>query len=548
MWRSRTERERNRGEALGLAGALVLLLCTTEIVICNGRALHVMSSSRRLLQDNSTSSSDGNGNGNGNVNLRQYWWIFLVVPAFFVSLLFLMTVCFKFHLEKRRRLIGKKEIIYTKSPWKVGMTRTMRKRLKKVIITELPINTREELEHECEEFSNIISSSSDSVVFKGTRDSGAQIAVARVRIPPSRWSCNSELHFLRKVKDLARMKHANIVNLLAYCSEDEPFERMLVYEYTPNGSVYDHLHSSGSPADFLDWSTRMKILMGAAYGLKYMHTDLDPPATHMKFDASSVFLTECYSAKVASYGMDKLCVGSNSLGRRQSFGRIVKSVGYEDWDRYRHVPKQESNVLSFGMFMLEMISGRCPYDPTEGSILLWAAEYMESNEKLWQLVDTSLASHNAEELVALVEIVKQCTNPKPLKRPTMAKVTEMLAAALKISQEDASLGSSGKIDYKSSPLMWAKLELLNAEGGTNTTEEEEDHHSEGLTSSTLPLLAPGPSSPKSGLRSPKSSSPKGCSTSGSEFSDSRPSDEVAITITSSQVKQFHQSDSKSFER
>ncbi|KAL2613614.1 hypothetical protein R1flu_025306 [Riccia fluitans] len=564
MWRSRRERIVICGKEgrwhQGLAGLVLILLllfsASEEVVArCNGRLL--LQGDTVSKQVNQTEGEQNpppsnpppppppptnKTNGDSLRSAEAVWWIFIAVPAFFLLLLFLTILCFRFHVERRRNnsTFATKEIFPVKRlphPWKIEMSRTMRKRIKKITITEVPLNSREELEHECEEFSNIIGSSSDSILFKGTRENGAQIAVARVQMQSSQWTASCELHFLHKVQDLARMKHPNVVSLLAYCSEDEPFERMLVFEYAPNGTVHDHLHSSGgSPADFLDWPARMKIIMGAAYGLNYMHNELDPPVTHVRFGSTCVYLTEGYSAKVAAYGMAKLSAGSNYLGRRESFGGIARTFSSEDWQ----VPKAENNVYSFGLFLLEMISGRCPNDDV--LLIHWASEYMGINEKYWKLVDPSLPSHDSVQLAALVDIVKLCTKKSATKRPSMARVTELLACALKLTPEDASLGSSGRIDFKSSPLMWAKLEILTSEGGLSSAEEDE---SEAVSSSTFPLLAGGPSSPRASPRaSPivcnrsfsrvSTNSPKVGSSSGDELADSHRLDEVAINMTSTQ--------------
>ncbi|KAL3679243.1 hypothetical protein R1sor_022199 [Riccia sorocarpa] len=584
MWRSRKER-RVRSEVkwhhrgfTGLLLILLLLFSAADEVVgrFNGRLLlqrdhsteqptetssptsppaptpssAPSSLSSPLLESHTTKAKSSSN------SIEEIWWVFLAIPAFFVLLLFSTICCLKRHAERRRNAFASKEIFVARrrQPWKAGMTGTMRKRIKKITITEVPLNTREELEHECEEFSNIIDSSSDSILFKGTRDSGAQIAVARVQTRPCLWTAGCELNFLRKVQDVARMKHPNVISLLAYCSEDEPFERMVVFEYAPNGTVYEQLHSPGAAVDPLDWAARMKIIMGSVYGLNYMHSELNPPVSHLRFDSSCVYLTEGYSAKVAAHGLMKLSAGSNALGRRESFGGIVRAFSSDDWQ----VCKPENTVYSLGLFLLEMISGRCPNEDGV-SILQWASEYMETPEKYRKLVDPSLPSHDASQLATLIDVIKQCTKKPACKRPTMASVTELLAAALKVSLEEASLGSSGKIDFKSSPLTWAKLELLTSESGHSSTEEEEEN-GEGL----LPLLPGGPSSPKASPRasplmgnrsfsrvspnSPKVGSsspkvggtlPKVGSSSGDDLSESHRVDEVAINMTSTQVKQLH---------
>lgn len=125
---------------------------------------------------------------------------------------------------------------------------------------------------------------------------------------------------------MSRINHKNFVNLIGYCEEDEPFNRMMVFEYAPNGTLFEHLHgkdlksvfsyqdlvglvsslttSSSSCSDkemeHLDWSARMRIIMGTAYCLQYMH-ELNPPIAHCKLGSSGIYLTDDYAAKVLAF-------------------------------------------------------------------------------------------------------------------------------------------------------------------------------------------------------------------------------------------------------
>lgn len=101
---------------------------------------------------------------------------------------------------------------------------------------------RQELEVACEDFSNIIGSSPDSLVYKGTMKGGPEIAVISLCIKEEHWTGYLELYFQREVTDLARLNHENAAKLLGYCSESTPFTRMLVFEYASNGTLYEHLH------------------------------------------------------------------------------------------------------------------------------------------------------------------------------------------------------------------------------------------------------------------------------------------------------------------
>lgn len=132
-----------------------------------------------------------------------------------------------------------------------------------------------------------------------------------------------------QIDTLSRINHKNFVNLLGYCEEEEPFTRMMVFEYAPNGTLCEHLHGNFSETtmeckscssiwgstlygsninvtlcwsvkevEHLDWGARMRIIMGTAYCLQYMHHDLNPPVAHTNLTSSAIYLTDDYAAKV----------------------------------------------------------------------------------------------------------------------------------------------------------------------------------------------------------------------------------------------------------
>ncbi|KAF2303083.1 hypothetical protein GH714_013677 [Hevea brasiliensis] len=157
---------------------------------------------------------------------------------------------------------------------------------------------RAELETACEDFSNIIDTLAGCIVYKGTLSSGVEIAVASSLVTSSKdWSNNAEMSYQKKIDMLSRVNHKNFVNLISYCEEDEPFNRMMVFEYALNGILFEHLLVK--KMEHLDWCARMRIIMGIAYCLQYMHHDLNPPVAHSNLNSHNIFLTNDYAAKIA---------------------------------------------------------------------------------------------------------------------------------------------------------------------------------------------------------------------------------------------------------
>ncbi|KAI5396457.1 hypothetical protein KIW84_062610 [Lathyrus oleraceus] len=172
--------------------------------------------------------------------------------------------------------------------------------LQKAFVTGVPKLKRSELEAACEDFGNVIGTSpvgSIYTVYKRTLSSGVEIAVVSVTVTSLKdWSKTCEVQFRKKIDTLPKMNHENSVNLLGFCEEDEPFTRMVVFEYAPNGTLFEHLHVK--EAEHLDWGTRLRVAIGTVYCLQHMH-QLNPPLAHSSLNTSSVQLTDDYAAKIS---------------------------------------------------------------------------------------------------------------------------------------------------------------------------------------------------------------------------------------------------------
>jgi hypothetical protein len=159
-------------------------------------------------------------------------WLYVVIAvASFVGLLIIVAVIF-FCRKRAVKSIG---------PWKTGLSG----QLQKAFVTGVPKLNRSELETACEDFSNIIETFDGYTVYKGTLSSGVEIAVASTAIAESKeWTRAMEMAYRRKIDTLSRINHKNFVNLIGYCEEDDPFNRMMVFEYAPNGTLFEHLHGN----------------------------------------------------------------------------------------------------------------------------------------------------------------------------------------------------------------------------------------------------------------------------------------------------------------
>ncbi|XP_050229747.1 probable LRR receptor-like serine/threonine-protein kinase At1g63430 [Mercurialis annua] len=306
--------------------------------------------------------------------------------------------------------------------------------------------SRQDLEIACEDFSNIIGSSPDSVVYKGTMKGGPEVAVISLCIKEENWTGYLELYFQKEVADLARLDHENAGKLLGYCRESNPFTRMLVFEYASNGTLYEHLHYGEGCQ--LSWTRRMKIIQGIARGLKYLHTELNPPFTISELNSSSVYLTEDFYPKLVDFESWKSILSrseknSGSIGSQGAICILPDSMEGRRLD-------VQGNIYAFGVLLLEIVSGRPPYCKDKGFLVEWAKEFLEMPEVMSYVVDPELKHFEYEDLKVICEVVNRCIHPEPTKRPSMEEVSRLL---------ESKIDTSMSAELKASSLAWAELAL-----------------------------------------------------------------------------------------
>ncbi|CAN0841332.1 Probable LRR receptor-like serine/threonine-protein kinase At1g63430 [Linum grandiflorum] len=305
---------------------------------------------------------------------------------------------------------------------------------------------RQELETACEDFSNIIGSSPDSLVYKGIMKGGPEIAVISLCIKEELWTGYLELYFQREVADLARLNHENTGKFLGYCKESSPFTRMLVFEYASNGTLNEHLHYGEE--NQLSWTRRMRIITGMARGLKYLHEELDPPFTISELNSSAVYLTEDFSPKLVDFESWKSIVSRSEKNYTSIGGQGAICVLPNSMEA-RHLDIK-GNVYAFGVLLLEIISGRPPYCKDKGSLIDWAKDLLENPEAMCNLVDPDLKNFKLEDLKTVCEAVTLSIHPDATKRPSMKELCTML---------ETRIDTSVSYDFKASSLAWAELAL-----------------------------------------------------------------------------------------
>ncbi|XP_078170921.1 calmodulin-binding receptor-like cytoplasmic kinase 3 isoform X2 [Carex rostrata] len=231
--------------------------------------------------------------------------------------------------------------------------------------------------------------------------------------------------FNNEVELLAKIDHRSLVRLLGYI--DKGNERILITEYVPNGTLREHL--DGQLGKILDFNQRLEIAIDIAHALTYLHLYAEKTIIHRDVKSSNILLTESYRAKVSDFGFAKS--GPSDTEKTHISTKVKGTAGYLDPEylrTYQLTPK--SDVFSFGILLLEILSGRRPVElkrnPEERITVRWAfKKFNEGN--LPEILDPLLEERVDNELISrLLNVSFQCAAPTRDDRPTMKEVSEKL--------------------------------------------------------------------------------------------------------------------------
>ncbi|KZV57563.1 hypothetical protein F511_03023 [Dorcoceras hygrometricum] len=277
---------------------------------------------------------------------------------------------------------------------------------------------------------SVIGSGSSGKVYKVVLSNGEAVAVKKLwlRLKSSDSSSDVEKGNFRndgfdaEVETLGKIRHKNIVKLWCCCTTKDC--KLLVYEYMPNGSLGDLLHSSKS--GLLDWPMRFKIAIDVAEGLSYLHHDCVPPIVHRDVKSNNILLDISYGARVADFGVAKV-VDPNEKGST-SMSVIAGSCGYIAPEyAYTLRVNEKSDIYSFGVVILELVTGKLPVDPSYGEkdLAKWVRTTLDQ-KGVDQVLDPKLDSCFKDEICRVLNIGLLCTGPLPINRPSMRRVVKML--------------------------------------------------------------------------------------------------------------------------
>ncbi|XP_039042730.1 putative serine/threonine-protein kinase isoform X2 [Hibiscus syriacus] len=266
---------------------------------------------------------------------------------------------------------------------------------------------------------NLIGEGKFGEVYKGLLQDGVLVAIKKRVGEPSE-------EFIDEACYLSSIQHRNLVTLLGYCQENN--QQFLVYEYIPNGSVSIHLYGVGQvSAQKIEFKHRLSIALGAAKGLAHLHS-LSPRLVHKDFKTANVLVDENFIAKVADAGL------RNFLGRMDVAGpssqvtadEIFLAPEVREFRRF----SEKSDAYSFGVFLLELVSGREASEPSSSNSKENLVELVQNSQdysNISSIIDQRLGSRfTAEAMEEFIKLTVRCLEPSSERRPAMSHVVTEL--------------------------------------------------------------------------------------------------------------------------
>lgn len=256
----------------------------------------------------------------------------------------------------------------------------------------------------------------------GRNGSGTVIAVKRLNSE----SLQGFEEWQAEVNFLGRLSHPHLVRLIGYCWEDK--ELLLVYEFMQKGSLENHLFGRGSAVQPLPWDTRLKIAVGAARGLSFLHAS-DKQVIYRDFKASNILIDGSYTAKLSDFGLAKF---GPSASQSHVTTRVMGTYGYAapEYVATGHL-YVKSDVYGFGVVLVEILTGLRALDTNRPSgkhnLVDWIKPFLSDKRKLKSIMDIRLEGrYPAKAALRIAQLALNCLESEHKHRPHMREVVATL--------------------------------------------------------------------------------------------------------------------------
>ncbi|XP_075673326.1 wall-associated receptor kinase-like 10 [Castanea sativa] len=287
-----------------------------------------------------------------------------------------------------------------------------------------------ELENATNRFNEnrILGKGGQGTVYKGMLVDGRIVAIKKCNIVDEG---NLE-QFINEIIILSQINHRNVVKLLGCCLETEV--PLLVYEFIPNGTLFQYLHEENEDFPLLTWDMRLRIVTEIAGALSYLHSAASQAIYHRDIKSSNILLDDKYRAKVADFGTSR----SVAIDQTHVTTLVYGTIGYLDPEYFQTGQfTEKSDVYSFGVVLVELLTREKPVSSTrsqEGRSLSTYFIHSLKENRLFDILDTQVSKvSNKDEVMAIANLAKRCLHLNGKKRPTMIEILMELEGVQKIS-------------------------------------------------------------------------------------------------------------------
>lgn len=277
---------------------------------------------------------------------------------------------------------------------------------------------------------NIIGMGSIGSVYRASFEGGVSIAVKKL---DTLGRIRNQEEFEQEIGRLGGLQHPNLSSFQGYYFSSTM--QLIFSEFVPNGSLYDNLHlriypgtSSSHGNTDLNWHKRFQIALGTAKALSFLHNDCKPAILHLNVKSTNILLDERYEAKLSDYGLEKFLPVMDSFGLTKKFHNAVGYIAPELAQQSLRA-SEKCDVYSYGVVLLELVTGRKPVESPSGNQVLILRDYVRDlleTGSASDCFDRRLREFEENELIQVMKLGLLCTSENPLKRPSMAEVVQVL--------------------------------------------------------------------------------------------------------------------------
>lgn len=287
-------------------------------------------------------------------------------------------------------------------------------------VEKTKVFSSKELEKATESFSldRVLGQGGQGTVYKGMLADGRIVAVKKSKVVDE----DKLEEFINEVVILSQINHRNIVKILGCCLETEV--PLLVYEFIPNGNLFEHLHNELDDNIMATWEVRLRIAIDVARALSYLHSAASSPVYHRDVKSTNIMLDEKFKAKVSDFGTSRVI----DVDRTHLTTVVAGTAGYLDPEFFQSGQfTDKSDVYGFGVVLAELITGEKPvsFQPSQGNRLLttYFLHAMEEN-RLLDIIDRRIRDDcNLGQVTVVAKIARLSLKLKREKRPTMREVS-----------------------------------------------------------------------------------------------------------------------------